>query len=490
MQRVRGGVIEAAAQTAEQDELERRVGRLKLLASALAGTAIDVVGVDHGEPSWTDGTRIFVDRSSGHRDQIRAVAVQASLLAEGSLAPGIMAALIRRDPLARRYLAIEGSRALAAQEQLLPPFVGATIDRSVASRTDGPESSLVLAQSKDPLAPAPALFGVIRPRLIRLRETSDTKGREGRHVPRHTRTDVLAELDDTVDDDAPLFSDSVNPVGGGGAIGRLLQRFLGNSRSRGSGTPGAETPTHRSSRGTGRGSRAWSSMTAPVSDDGAFFDRTGTVYPEWNVYERSYRAAWCTVTEVAPEARRRDSIESPDTTPLRRSLARLGMDLERRHRQPQGDDIDVAGLVEARVDLLAGSAPDERVYVDSLRDRRELSVLVLLDVSGSSGEPSVTGGTVHDQQCRAAAALTFALGGLGDRVALYGCRSQGRSSVQVMPLKRFDHATDAGVLQRLGGLSPGAYTRLGAAIRHAASVLETEGGTARRLLVVLSDGFA
>jgi nitric oxide reductase activation protein len=59
-----------------------------------------------------------------------------------------------------------------------------------------------------------------------------------------------------------------------------------------------------------------------------------------------------------------------------------------------------------------------------------------------------------------------------------------------MPLKRFEHATDAGVLQRLGGLSPGAYTRLGAAIRHAASVLETEGGTARRLLVVLSDGFA
>src|SRR5262245_66563188 len=151
----RGGVIESAAEATEQVELERRVGRLKLLASALAGKVIDVVGVDHGEPSWTDGTRIFVDRSSSHRDQIRAVAVQASLLAEGSLAPGIMAALIRRDPLARRYLAIEGSRALAAQEQLLPPFVGATIDRSVASRTDGPESSLVLAQSKDPIAPAP-----------------------------------------------------------------------------------------------------------------------------------------------------------------------------------------------------------------------------------------------------------------------------------------------------------------------------------------------
>jgi nitric oxide reductase activation protein len=43
---------------------------------------------------------------------------------------------------------------------------------------------------------------------------------------------------------------------------------------------------------------------------------------------------------------------------------------------------------------------------------------------------------------------------------------------------------------RLGGLAPAAYTRLGAAIRHGTAVLERDGGTSRRLLVVLSDGFA
>ena len=46
------------------------------------------------------------------------------------------------------------------------------------------------------------------------------------------------------------------------------------------------------------------------------------------------------------------------------------------------------------------------------------------------------------------------------------------------------------MLQRLGGTSPGAYTRLGAAIRHGSAVVERDGGTTRRLLVVLSDGFA
>jgi nitric oxide reductase activation protein len=45
-------------------------------------------------------------------------------------------------------------------------------------------------------------------------------------------------------------------------------------------------------------------------------------------------------------------------------------------------------------------------------------------------------------------------------------------------------------MRRLHGLVPGAYSRLGAAIRHGAAVLEQHGGTPRRLLVVLSDGLA
>jgi nitric oxide reductase activation protein len=100
------------------------------------------------------------------------------------------------------------------------------------------------------------------------------------------------------------------------------------------------------------------------------------------------------------------------------------------------------------------------------------------------------GRTVHEQQRAAAGALTVALHVLGDRVALYAYRSQGRSAVQLMPVKRFDDALDALAMRRLHGLVPGAYSRLGAAIRHGAAVLEERGGTSRRLLLVLSDGLA
>ena len=62
--------------------------------------------------------------------------------------------------------------------------------------------------------------------------------------------------------------------------------------------------------------------------------------------------------------------------------------------------------------------------------------------------------------------------------------------MNLVPVKRFDDDLDGLVMRRLGGLVPGAYSRLGAAIRHAATVLKHRGGTSRRLLVVLSDGLA
>jgi nitric oxide reductase activation protein len=84
----------------------------------------------------------------------------------------------------------------------------------------------------------------------------------------------------------------------------------------------------------------------------------------------------------------------------------------------------------------------------------------------------------------------LALHELGDRVALYAYCSQGRSAVHVTPIKRFAEEPGQLVMQRLSNLKPGAYSRLGAAIRHGTAVLQDHGGTRRQLLVVLSDGLA
>jgi nitric oxide reductase activation protein len=310
-------------------------------------------------------------------------------------------------------------------------------------------------------------------------------------VPRRNSNVSLSELDDEDADDGPALHIFSSPIGGGGAIGRLLSRMFGNARALGGGPPGADAPTHRG-RGGASGRNAAVSLAAygAVRDANDTAEQWALTYPEWDVHRRRYRPDWCTVIEVAPKLVDGATVESSDTHALRRALARLGVGLERRHRQMQGDDIDIDAAVEARVETIAGAAADDAVYIDSVRARRDLSVLLLLDISGSAAEPSATGPIVHELQRRAAAALASALNSLGDRVAMYAFRSQGRTAVQIVPVKRFEEPLDATTTGRLGGLVPGAYTRLGAAIRHGSSVLEREGGTPRRLLVVLSDGFA
>jgi hypothetical protein len=467
------------------------VGRLKLLVSALAGRAVEVAPIEPGEQAWTNGAVVFVDGTAAPADQIRMAAVQASLLAAGSLDPEVVGGLHRRGELTDRYLTLEGHRALAAQDDLLPGFVRILIDHAVVARTGSPSGSLAIAAGRDELPGLPAIFGTIRPRQVLAPRTVGVEDEAAKHVPRKEREQMLRELDDSEDVESERAFDFFNPVGGGGAFGRLMQKLLRNSRSRGGGQPGADMPTHTTTRGGRVAPGAVVSSAGVRSPENVdVLRRRGTTYPEWDVYERKYRRDWCTVTEVEPESGSENPLIPAAAQALRRPLARLGMDLERRHRQLQGDDLDVDATVEARVELAAGTAPHEAIYIDSVRRRRDLSVLILLDVSGSAGQPSATGVTVHEHQRTAAAALTTALHDLGDRVALYGFRSQGRSAVQVMPVKRFGDRLDAMVLRRSAGLTPGAYTRLGAAIRHGASVLEAEGGTARRLLVVLSDGFA
>jgi nitric oxide reductase NorD protein len=476
---------------AEADDLDR----LSLLASALSGRAVRVGPVEPGEPGWTDGSTVFIDPAVDVHARIRAIAVQASLLAAGSLEPDLLRPLKRRPALAKRYLTVEGHRALAANDEFLPPMVRSLIDRTIADRSDSPAASLDTARSREPIDKLPDSFGVIRARnVLASKDRVDITERHGEPIPRRRADEPLPELDDDEDngDGGDIIDPFSSPTGGGGAIGRLFQKMLGVVHQLGEGgPPGADSPTHRTrSDGRGGDKAVFSGANAPAIDDEQD-EREGMTYPEWDVHRRCYRPNWCTVQEVEPRPKAEDTTMGlSEAYGLRRPLARLGIGLDRCHRQAQGDDIDIDAAVEARVEVLAGSVPDEAVYLDSLRIKRDLAVLILLDTSGSVAEPGAAGHTVHEQQRAAAAALAVALRDLGDRVALYAFQSQGRSAVQLMPVKRFDDDVDTLTMRRLRAITPGAYSRLGAAIRHGAAVLEREGGTSRRLLLVLSDGLA
>jgi nitric oxide reductase NorD protein len=464
-----------------------------MLASAFAGRALAVDTQRPGEPSWTDGQTIFVDPALPMRTNLAAIAVQASMIAAGSLEPDVVRPLARHSRVAKRYVAIEGHRALVANADVLPRALASLGNVEVAQRSGSPAESLALASGKQAVDDPPPEFGVIRPAKLLAASARATQAEQEQpaHVPRSQKRRELEELDDgEVDDtdDPDLFS---SPVGGGGFIGKWLKKMLSSARKTGSGggPPGADSPTHKTNSGT-RGAHAVSSLATAAGEDTGDPTTGGLKYPEWDANRKGYRPDWCTVVEIDSAAKASASPAIDDAIGLRRPLARLGMGLHRRHRQPQGDDIDIDAVVEAHVEARAGAVPDEAVYLDSLRRQRDLSVLLLLDISGSTAEAGTVGRTVHQQQRTAVANLTVALHDLGDRVALYAYYSQGRSAVSMVPVKRFDDHLDSHVIRRLNSLEPGAYSRLGAAIRHGSAVLEARGGTSRRLLVVLSDGLA
>jgi hypothetical protein len=464
-----------------------------LLASAISRRPLQVAPAESGEPAWTDGKVVYVDVHKSAREQLESLAVQASLLAAGSLERDIVASLVRRPTLTRRYLAVEGHRALTALEQLLPSSVRSLMRPDVAAGSDSPAASLSAARSGRTIIDPPASFGTISARRLLSSMRSAEPSQMRQHVARAERNRVLVELAADATTDETTEDPFSSPVGGGGAIGGWLATLLAPVRQlRGGGSPGADALTHWTRTGRRGGSRVvFATTTTESVNESSIEDRDqGTKYPEWDVHGRRYHRDWCTVHEVETKPKGAARFAVPDRAALRRSLARLGLGIDRYHRQAQGDDLDIDAVIEAQVEAMAGSAPDEAVFIDSVRRRRDLSVLLLLDVSGSAAEPAASGKTVHEAQRAAAAALMLALHELGDRVALYAFHSRGRSAVSVMPVKRFGEDPGALVLQRLGSLEPGAYSRLGAAIRHGTALLQDHGGTPRQLLVVLSDGLA
>ena len=139
------------------------LGRFTLLASAMAGRLVEVAPGEAGGPAWTDGVTIFVDAGANEREQLRCIIVQAALLGAGSLHADVVRSLARRPTLARRYLAVEGHRALAAHEALLPAAARSLVDARVAARSESPAASLAIATSRDAIDDPPDSFGTIRP---------------------------------------------------------------------------------------------------------------------------------------------------------------------------------------------------------------------------------------------------------------------------------------------------------------------------------------
>jgi Mg-chelatase subunit ChlD len=464
----------------------------RFLATFVAGRSVEVAEAPAGEAAYTNGHVVFVSGLSV-AEQRREALLQSALLGAGSLDLELVKHLRGRPSLARRYLALEGHRALAELAPRLP--LAAELRPDEAPSTTTAEESLQLARARTKIADPPQWFGVIKP--ARLLTTSPGPGAPASDNELRLQFDATGT--EETDDDEPSDTSKIlklvqAPIASSQTLSDFLRKLFGSSRSSGDSAPGGELRAGSVRRGNITGPHARPFPTRiQFTDDGkpgAAVGVGGALHPEWDVYHNRYRPDWCRVIDLPLTATADVSAaEVFDDEVLRRRLSRVGLGPKLLRRRPDGDELDLEALVDLTIDLRSGYSPPEHVYLESRKLARNLGVLILLDASGSATDTDPNGLAVHDHQRRAAATLAATLEELGDRVALYAFRSHSRSAVHLLGIKTFDQRFGALARARLNQLQPSGYTRLGAGIRGAGEILDAGAGTPSRLLLVLSDGF-
>jgi nitric oxide reductase NorD protein len=156
---------------------------------------------------------------------------------------------------------------------------------------------------------------------------------------------------------------------------------------------------------------------------------------------------------------------------------------------PEGDAFDYRALIDFAIDRKAGRIPSDRLFVKRLKQERDVAVLLLVDISRSTSN-TVAGGeaTVLDVAKEALVLFCEGLQVVGDDYAVAGFSGTGRHAVDYYIVKLFQETLNDAVRARISALAPQRSTRMGAAIRHATTMMA--GVPSRvRLILLVSDGF-
>jgi len=215
------------------------------------------------------------------------------------------------------------------------------------------------------------------------------------------------------------------------------------------------------------------------------------VYDEWSQDEHDYRRAHCLVHETVPAATSEADLPADlaaEAGRVRRAFERFRPETVRRERYLRdGDDINHDRLLHFLMERGADPSPRVDFHEKPRINRRDLAVLVLLDVSGSTGERTASGERILEVERRAAFILGQGLAALGDRFAICGFHSNGPRHCAFLVFKDFDEGWDRGIMARLQAALPADSTRIGPALRHAGWRLGRV-SCRQRLVLLITDG--
>ena len=218
-------------------------------------------------------------------------------------------------------------------------------------------------------------------------------------------------------------------------------------------------------------------------------------YQEWDYQIQLHRPDWATIYERRQPKGDPEDIKMilDEYKPIAHRIKQI-IDLltpegvQRQRGLEDGDEVDINAAVDAMISIRMGEQPNPRITMRNVVKNRDLSVVVLMDLSESTNEAMEGSDKTILQLTREAATLvSTAINGIGDPFALHGFASDGRHDVQYYRFKNFEQKFDDEVKSRLAGMKGGLSTRMGAALRHAGTHLMKQ-QERRKLILLVTDG--
>ncbi len=218
-------------------------------------------------------------------------------------------------------------------------------------------------------------------------------------------------------------------------------------------------------------------------------------YQEWDYQVQLHRPNWATVYERRQGRGDPALVEEVLTAHkgvshrIKQIIDRLRpQGVSRQRKLEDGDELDINAAVDAMVAARIGLNPDPRITMRNVINRRDLAVVILLDLSESTNEKvRGTEKSVLELTREASALVATAISGIGDPFAIHGFSSDGRLDVQYFRFKDFEQRFDGDAKSRLAGMKGGLSTRMGAAMRHAGRHL-LQRSEKHKLLLIVTDG--
>ena len=192
-------------------------------------------------------------------------------------------------------------------------------------------------------------------------------------------------------------------------------------------------------------------------------------YDEWDYSKREYKENFCklypkNITETDVSYYKNTLTENASTLMgLRKMLTNINNKYQQQRRQTQGEEFDIDALTDLYIDIHSGHTPSENIYLSKRKKEKNLSILMLLDVSLSS-DGYAAGNRVIDVEKQVSILFGEILNEFDVDFSIDCFFSKTRNYATYLTLKGFDEDWDKARF-KIGAVEPEGYTRIGTAVR-------------------------